>query len=274
MKKPIIDVSYHNGVLDWETIQPQIDGAILRCGYGSNLETQDDEQFERNAQECTRLDIPYGVYLFSYARNTMEALSEAEHVLRLVRDKNFDLPIYYDVEFSSYQGDLSPEQYTENTITFCERIRSAGGFVGVYANTWFWRNKLYDPRLNEYTRWVAEYADMVTLDMPYKLWQYTDKGIIFGSSEFTDLNEYYDDFLTEAGTDNHFADRDYDCISCNMQYDIGDVVTYSKLFIDIDTLEKVNSQGTGKITDVFPGVLHPYMIDNGLGFISDADIIK
>ena len=203
--KPVIDVSYHNGVLDWERIKPQIDGAILRCGYGQNIPSQDDPQFERNARECTRLGIPWGVYLFSYARNVAEALGEAEHVLRLVRDKNMQLPIYYDIEYSNYQGDLTPEQFTNIAIAFCERIKQAGGFVGIYANTYYWQTKLYDKRLDEYTRWIAQYSGEITIDIPYKLWQYSEKGRIEGSSEYTDVNRYYGDFLTMSGRKNYFA---------------------------------------------------------------------
>ena len=36
MKKVIIDVSEHQGVIDWEKVKPHIDGAILRCGYGGD----------------------------------------------------------------------------------------------------------------------------------------------------------------------------------------------------------------------------------------------
>ena len=66
-------------------VKKHIDFAIIRCGYGSNLESQDDPYFKRNADECTRLKIPFGVYLYSYATNEREALSEAEHVLRLAK---------------------------------------------------------------------------------------------------------------------------------------------------------------------------------------------
>ena len=61
----IIDVSVHNGVIDWEKVKPYIEGAIIRCGYGSDMESQDDKQWKRNADECTRLGIPFGTYLYS-----------------------------------------------------------------------------------------------------------------------------------------------------------------------------------------------------------------
>lgn len=207
MQKPVIDVSAHNGVLNWELIASQIDGAILRCGYGRDEVGQDDEQFERNARECERLGIPYGVYLFSYARNIEDALSEAHHVLRLVNNKNMQLPIYYDIEYSDYQGDLSAKQYTANAVAFCQEIIRHGGFVGIYANTFFFREKLYSPAIDEYAKWIARYASEAEFNREYQLWQYTDEGKIDGSSEYTDLNRYYGDFLTMAGKDNYFRDR-------------------------------------------------------------------
>ena len=61
----IIDVSSNNGQLDWDTIKSSIDGVIIRIGYGSDIENQDDSQAIRNMQECERLGIPYGVYIYS-----------------------------------------------------------------------------------------------------------------------------------------------------------------------------------------------------------------
>ena len=98
MVKHGIDVSKFQGLIDWQEVKKHIDFAIIRCGYGSNLESQDDPYFKRNADECTRLKIPFGVYLYSYATNEREALSEAEHVLRLVKDYQMAYPVYYDLE--------------------------------------------------------------------------------------------------------------------------------------------------------------------------------
>lgn len=50
-----IDVSEHQGMIDWERVKPQIDFAMLRVGYGKN---HIDRQFARNAQECTRSAFP------------------------------------------------------------------------------------------------------------------------------------------------------------------------------------------------------------------------
>ena len=83
--KFVIDVSQHQGTIDWNTVKDKIDGAILRCGYGDDITLQDDTQYARNLSECERLGIPYGVYLYSYATTEAQAKSELSHILRLIK---------------------------------------------------------------------------------------------------------------------------------------------------------------------------------------------
>lgn len=73
-----IDVSKHQGVIDWEKVKAsgQVDFAILRAGFGKEP-NQIDVQFERNYSECRRLGIPCGAYWYSYAKTAAEAEQEA-----------------------------------------------------------------------------------------------------------------------------------------------------------------------------------------------------
>ena len=97
-----IDVSQHQGKIDWEMVKISgIDFAVIRCGYGMDQTDQDDDQWLRNVSECERLGIPYGVYLYSYADTVEKAKSEADHVIRLIKDKKLSYPVYYDLEDDS-----------------------------------------------------------------------------------------------------------------------------------------------------------------------------
>ena len=58
-----IDVSKHQGVINWDSVYGNIDYAIIRCGYGNDDITQDDSQWYNNANACTRLGIPFGGYI-------------------------------------------------------------------------------------------------------------------------------------------------------------------------------------------------------------------
>lgn len=103
-KNPVqtgIDVSYAQGKINWEEAKNHIDFAIIRCGYGDNLTSQDDARWKYNADACTRLGIPFGVYLYSYASNDAQSRSEAAHVLRLIQGYTLSLPVYLDLEEES-----------------------------------------------------------------------------------------------------------------------------------------------------------------------------
>lgn len=191
MAKKIIDVSTWQGVIDWEQVKPHIDGAILRVGYGSDIASQDDEQFKRNADECTRLGIPFGVYIYSYADSANKARSEAQHVLRLIEGYKLAYPVYLDLEEAR-----SAAGAIDWACIFGDIIEEAGYWCGVYASLSWWSTHLKG--LERFTKWIAQWNDHceytgAALDM----WQYTEKGTIPGIAGNVDLNECYRDFPAE-----------------------------------------------------------------------------
>ena len=192
--RKLIDVSEYQGEINWEKVKPQIDGAILRCGYGMDLERQDDAYFKRNADECTRLGIPFGVYLYSYADSDEKARSEAAHVLRLINGYQLSYPVYLDLE-----QDGTQEGVVQRARIFGEQIEKAGFWCGIYANLNWWENHLIG--LEEYTKWVAQYN--TTSDYKGKnfdMWQYSSKGMLDGIKGNVDMNECYRDFPSEIGS--------------------------------------------------------------------------
>lgn len=185
-----IDVSYHNGKINWEEVKNsgQVDYAILRCGYGQDLVNQDDSTWAYNASECERLGIPYGVYLYSYATNAARAKSEAQHVIRLLQGKTPTYPIYYDLEDKTLEN-MSPAQLGENASVFFNTLKAAGYTnVGVYGNTSWFTNKLTAPVFSQYPKWVAQYNTVCAYTGGYHMWQYTNTGSIPGISGNVDLN--------------------------------------------------------------------------------------
>lgn len=87
-----IDVSYAQGVIDWDRVKAsgKVDFAILRAGYGKES-SQVDDQFERNYSECKRLNIPCGAYWYSYATTANEAIQEAAVCLETLAGKIFEI---------------------------------------------------------------------------------------------------------------------------------------------------------------------------------------
>ena len=186
----VIDVSYHNGTIDWAKVKAAgIDGAIIRCGYGDNITSQDDKQWKRNADECTRLGIPFGVYIYSYAKSTAQARSEAEHVLRLVKGYKLSYPIYLDLEEAGTQSGA-----VERAKIFGDIIEAAGYWCGIYCNK-SWYDNYLSSIASKYTMWIARYNN--TLGMSADMWQYTSDGTVSGISGRVDMNHCYRDFPSE-----------------------------------------------------------------------------
>lgn len=191
MKRIIIDVSEHQGVIDWNAAKGQIDGAILRCGFGDNIADQDDKQWKRNADECTRLGIPFGVYIYSYATSMAQAESEAQHVLRCVRGYKLSYPIYLDLEEAGTQSGA-----VERAKRFGDVIEGVGYWCGVYANLHWWNN--YLGGLDRFTKWVAQYNSRCDYTGTGKdIWQYSSTGSVAGIAGNVDMNECYRDFPKE-----------------------------------------------------------------------------
>lgn len=189
MAKKVIDVSEHQGKIDWEKVKGNIDGAILRCGYGMDQTNQDDEQWKRNLSECERLGIPVGVYLYSYANTEAKAKSELSHILRLVKGHKFQLPIFIDLEQS---GTESMAKRTAQIV--CDGLKAAGYTPGIYANLNWWTNHLKG--VNGYRKWIAHYtggpADKYKNG--YDGWQYSSSGKVSGISGNVDMNHWYAEF--------------------------------------------------------------------------------
>lgn len=185
-----LDVSHHQGKIDWEKVsKSDVDFVIIRCGYGNDLKSQDDKYFAQNVAGCEKYNIPYGIYIYSYALNVSDAKSEANHVLRLIKSTGAKptYPIYIDYEDLSQNG-LTPKQLGNFATAFFNKTIAAGYKAGVYANLNWWTNKLTDSRFNQWTKWVAQYNSACSYTKPYQIWQSTSTGKVPGVNGNADLN--------------------------------------------------------------------------------------
>lgn len=262
-----IDVSSYQGKIDWMKAKPYIDFAIIRCGWGNNVISQDDVYFERNALMCKELNIPFGVYLFSYATNLDEARSEVEHTLRLVKDKKLEYPIFLDVE-ARRQMALPKEELIEIVKYFCEEIEKNGYYVAIYASLNRFRSNLDSRELDPFDKWVAEWNDRFTYTGEAGMWQNTSydeipgiKGRVDGDVAFYD----YPKIIRDAKL-NHLDDYDY-------KYKVGEKVFVSGPLYEDSKATKVVREVCDEeavIEAIVSGEVAPYKINGS--FVKESSI--
>ena len=191
MEKLGIDVSYHQGTIDWSKVKGAgIEFAILRIGYGM-YDNQKDIKFEENYKNARANGIPVGVYLYSYAKTVDEAKREADLVLKWLNNRDLDLPVYFDIEDKTQQN-LGKDTLNAICRKFCDTIEAGGYWAGIYSNK-YWATGLIDgPTLGKrYTYWVAQYNSKCTYTGPYAMWQYSSSGSVNGISGRVDMNYLY-----------------------------------------------------------------------------------
>ena len=206
------DFSKHQGTIDWASVkQSGVEFVILRAavrGYGSSGNLMTDSQIAANIEGALSQNIDVGIYVFSQAVTTEEAVEEAERALDIIKGYDIKLPVYFDSEYSGAPNrtgradGLTKAERTSLAIAFCETVRNAGYKPGVYASKSFFYNNLGYAAFQSrgYEIWLAHHISSVTdFKYPYNIWQYTSKGSIGGvQSEYADLDIAYYDYANDS----------------------------------------------------------------------------
>lgn len=189
-----IDVSKHNGVLNWDKLKAtgQVDFAMLRAVSTTTTGLYKDPTFERNYKECKRLGIPCGVYYFSYALNQAQAGAELNLLFSCLAGKQFEYPICYDLEDGS-QRPLSTAALTSLAAYTLTEIQKRGFYTMLYTYFYFAVNELDLAKLAAYDLWLADYRG-TRPTMPHGIWQYTSSGLLDGCTTRLDKNYAYKDY--------------------------------------------------------------------------------
>ena len=180
----VIDVSHHQGKIDWKKVKKSgIDGAIIRVSDSTGTP---DRQCDRNIAQCKKYKIPFGLYIYSRAKDKKKVRKEADIILKKAKGLNIQFPLYIDLEQPGC------EKYARMAAKeFGRLVEKEGYWCGVYANQSWWKN--YLAGLNRYSKWVARYGQKPTIPR-MDMWQYTMEGKIPGIAGDCDKNKCDVDF--------------------------------------------------------------------------------
>ena len=200
-----IDVSKHQGSIDWEKVKKAgVQFAMIRAGFGRN---NIDPQFKRNITECNRLGIPCGVYWFSYAYTEAMAKKEAAYCLAAIKPYKIEYPVCFDLEYDTVKfaktKGVTINKYLAYKLVraFCSGIEKAGYYAMNYSNQDYLKNMFPEDTTKEYDLWYAYYHEKSNRK-DAGIWQYSSTGKVDGITGNVDLdlaNKDYPALIRRAG---------------------------------------------------------------------------
>ena len=185
-----IDVSYHNGEIDFAKVKTQVDFVIMRSGYGNKTDDSKEVKFDIYYEDAKKNNISVGTYWYCYALTPEEALVEAQTFMKKVKGKKFEFPVYYDVEEPSVL-ETGSENIKNMINTFCGEIEKNNYYCGVYGSLNRFKDLFPKEIYQKYAVWVAAWMDEkpVIDGTSWGIWQYTSDGSMDGvESERVDLD--------------------------------------------------------------------------------------
>ena len=139
-----IDVSHHQGIIDWKSVAKSVQFAVIRSSHGKH---ETDRCFEANYAAARLAGIPIGAYHYFYYGKKEAFDEELQNFLARLKGKHFELPVFLDFEEEGKEydpplGAVDRVTLTNWAIEAFEKIRAAGFRPGIYANAYWMRKKL------------------------------------------------------------------------------------------------------------------------------------
>lgn len=293
MQKFGIDVSHWQGDFDFAKAKANegVEFAILKIG-GGDAGLYKDVQFENNYKKCKAAELPIGVYYFGKALNMEQAEKETQHLVSLLKGKQFEYPVFYDVEADMLS--TSKETLTKICKYVLSTVQNEGYWTGLYTSQSHFETEVDDKQLKSYSHWIARYGmdkPVLTSGAETQMWQYGGSTNHIRDNRINgiivDQNYCYVDFPTkikEAGLNgyqktesNANVDPTTQPTSRNYAHKIGEHVVFSTCYrASTDPISKhlsatQMSKNHGVITKIV-NAANPYLLDNGLCWVNDGDI--
>lgn len=209
-----IDVSYHNYKvngngeyisLDWEAIKASgVSYVIIRIGDAA---IGIDPTFEKSYEEAKAAGLDVGFYFYTRATSVSEITLEANLVLSALKDKQFEYPVYLDLEDESLLG-IDPSILNQMCVEFFTILQRSGYYTGLYVNDeWIYNVIDTETALSRFEIWYARFPSFSEGEIPtwnedefgqtLGMWQYSYKGQIDGIDHTVfDFNYSYKDYPT------------------------------------------------------------------------------
>ena len=149
-----IDISYYQDGINYDDLKGKVDFVIIRIGrwLRNKSEPYIDSAFEKHYSELKKRNIPVGGYWYCYAETPERAATEAEWCYKWIKNKQFEYPIFFDIEEKSHEKRGNCDDICR---AFLEPLEKKGYWVGIYSYNSFIEHNLSSGLKQRYSIWTA-----------------------------------------------------------------------------------------------------------------------
>ena len=196
--------------IDWAALKAKgVDFVILKAGSSLGK----DPAFEADYLAAKAAGLEVGAYFYAYSTTVGGTVKDAEMLLEWIEGKQFEYPVYFDIEDDTLLG-LSKEHLTDMCTAFCETLQRQGYYAALYVNNeWLYKILDTDRIKASFDVWYARYPLDTTAEDEFAfgdvfewnvevfgeqmgMWQYTESGTIEGFYGKFDFSYAYKDYPT------------------------------------------------------------------------------
>jgi len=213
MRELVLDISKYDGDIDLQAWKQThgLWGVIIKTG-GNEVATggrYTDSRFESHYAKAKEAGLHIGFYYYTDTTNVATANADADHMMRIVGDRSWDLPWFMDVE-DPKQFALSARQLTDVIKAFCNTLVHNKIYAGLYTSGGAWLNNMYSNELIDYANWIASWKNTWPSEAgDIGMWQQ-------GTMDYASGNIYFDD--VDGCTDVDWCAVDYPSRIANGDY--------------------------------------------------------
>lgn len=189
-----IDVSKWQGNIDFNRVKNA--GAsfvMMRIGVQKSTlgELEIDPYYLENIKKAKEAGLKVGVYLYSMAISSDEAIEHANWVLKTLDNEKLDLPIVFDWESWSKWNSFKISFHEINKIAnnYMSTVKKAG-YDGMLYSSKFYLENIWENKL-DFPVWLAHYTEKTNYKGKYVMWQLCNNGRIDGINGDVDIDILY-----------------------------------------------------------------------------------
>lgn len=184
-----VDVSRHQGIIDWTKLSNQYFGkhnftfAFIKASEGGVWK---DGMFRYNWERANETSLLVGAYHFY--RPGIEPKKQIANFTSQVKLYSGHLPPVLDVEKISPSYSISRQR--EEILTILEGFKKQYNVTPIiYTNKQIYLNIINHVNFKRYPIWLAHYdGNVPNSNFKWKFWQLSERGIVDGVDEYVDIN--------------------------------------------------------------------------------------